>query len=225
MTRFSAADRPDPGRTLFKDKPKKANEAPARDSAGAIQVGEHGRYQVKSGRIAGEYIARAFPKPPTIARGVIAEAKGATEEAAIAALHAMIDARETQRTEGRRTDPQSGAVVPSAEEYVEAIAQITLSRPQHAMLLELSLAGDAGLTERRMASAAGYKSIASANRAFAGAGLLIATYLSADTAGNGSSSDLEGASFLGFRGTSRNDTDPGNWILHPEVRDAIRPAK
>ena len=41
----------------------------------------------------------------TNARGRIAEARGATEEAAIAALHAVIDAREIRRTDDRRADP------------------------------------------------------------------------------------------------------------------------
>ena len=50
------------------------------------------------------------------ARGLIAEASGATEEAAITALHEVIDARETRRTEGRRTDPRTGVSVPSTEE-------------------------------------------------------------------------------------------------------------
>ncbi|AJE47510.1 MULTISPECIES: hypothetical protein [Celeribacter] len=188
----------------------------------AILVGEHGRYQIKSGRLAGEYVARAFPKPPTNARGLIAEARGATEKAAITALHKAIDARETRRTEERRIDPRTGSAIPSIDEYIEAIGQVTLSHPQRAMLIALSLADGDGLTEHRMANAAGYKSQTSAHRSFAGAGLLIANYLSVETTADGSSSDPEGALFLGFRGEPRNEEDPGNWILHPELRDAVR---
>ncbi len=224
MTRFSAPGRSDTGRDLFKDRAKKKVKDRTKDTPSAVLVGEHGRYQIKSGRLAGEYIARAFPKPPTNARGLIAEASGATEEAAIAALHDVIDARENRRAEERRTDPRTGSAVPSTDEYAEAIGQVALSRPQRAMLTALTLAGGDGLSEARMTSAAGYKSQASANRAFAGAGLLIANYLSVETISNDPSKDPEGASLLGFRGEPRGEKDPGNWILHPELRDAVRDA-
>lgn len=221
MIRFGTEGRTATGRPLFKDKPKKAKDQP-QDARSAVQLGEHGRYQIKSGRLAGEYVARAFPKPPTNARGMIAEARGATEEAAITALHNVIDAREIRRTEGRRIDPETGSAVPSTEEYAEAIAQVALSRPQRAMLTALALADGDGLTEMRIAYAAGYKSQASANRAFAAAGLLLASYLSIEVRSNGETSDLEGTVLLGFRGGQPNDEDPGNWILHPELREAVR---
>lgn len=218
MTRFSTEARTAAGRALFKDKKKKAPDS-ASEAPSAVQMGEHGRYQIKSGRLSGEYVAKAFPKPPTNARGMIAEARGATEEAAIAALHDVIDAREIRRTEDRRIDPQSGLSVPSVEEYAEALRQVALSRPQRAMLTALAIAEDAGLSEMRLANAAGYKSIASANRALASAGLLIASYLSFDADASGAA---DGTVLLGYRGAKRNDEDPGNWILPPEVRDAVR---
>jgi sirohydrochlorin ferrochelatase len=221
MIGFSTEGRTATGRPLFKDKPKKAKEQP-QDTRSAIQFGEHGRYQIKSGRLAGEYVARAFPKPPTNARGMIAEARGATEEAAIAALHEVIDAREIRRTEERRIDPETGSAVPSAEEYAEAIAQVALTRPQRAMLTALALADGDGLPEVRVAYVAGYKSQSSANRAFAAAGLLFASYLSVDVRSTGGTSDLEGTVLMGFRGERPNDGDPGNWILHPELRKAVR---
>jgi hypothetical protein len=221
MTRFSTEGRTATGRDLFKDKPKKTKENP-RNRPPAVQLGEHGRYQIKSGRLAGEYVARAFPKPPSNARGLIAEARGATEEAAVAALHDVIDAREIRRSQERRIDPGTGSAVPSAEEYVEAIAQVALSRPQRAMLTALALADGDGLTEARIAYAAGYKSRTSANRAFAAAGLLLASYLSVEVQSNQETSDPEGTVLLGFRGEQPNDEDPGNWILHPELREAVR---
>src|SRR6056297_2353244 len=222
MTRSTAVSRQNAGNDLFKGMTKKKVKDRNPDTPIAILVGEHGRYQVKSGRLAGEYVARAFPKPPTKARGMIAEATGATEEAAIAALHDLIDARETTRTDERRTDTHTGVAVPSVEEYVEAIRQVTLSGPQGAMLTALSLAGEDGLTEMRMANSAGYKSRSSANRSFAAAGLLIADYLSitpVETAGAG---DPDGTSLLGYRGEASGETDSGNWILHAELREAVR---
>lgn len=194
---------------------KKQDEKPR--TSPAVLLGEHSRYQVKSGWLAGTFVARAFPKPPTKARGMIAEATGATEEAAIAALHDLIDARENRRTDGRRDDPKAGIAVPGTEEYVEAIRQVGLSRPQCAMLTALSLAGEDGLTVLRMADAAGYKSDAAANRAFVAAGLLIADCLSVETPTHATSGDPEYAAILGYR---RDET--GNWILHPELREAVR---
>lgn len=146
MTRFSTGLPTAAGRELFKDKPKKAKDTP-RDTPTAVQFGEHGRYQIKSGRLSGEFVARAFPKSPTNARGLIAEARGATEEAAVAALHDVIDAREIRRTEDRRVDPETGFSVPSTEEYAEALGHVALSRPQRAMLTALALADDDGLTD------------------------------------------------------------------------------
>ncbi|MDQ2088969.1 hypothetical protein [Marimonas arenosa] len=203
-------------------KAKRSAEKPAETHA--IHLSEHSRYQIKSGRLSGEYVARAFPKPPTNARGMIAEARGATEEAAIAALHDLIDAREVRRADDRRADPTTGVAVPSTDEFVEAVAQVALSRPQRAMLTALALADDEGLSAVRVASAAGYKSNASANRALASAGLLIASYLSLEVTPDAAASAHDGILFLGYRGRQRNDEDPGNWILHAELREAVRSA-
>lgn len=221
MTSFSVEARTARGRELFKEKPKKAKEKP-KATPFEVQIGEHGKYQIKSGRLSGEFVARAFPKPPTKARGLIAEARGTTEEAAIAALREVIDARETRRTEERRTASETGTVVPSASEYVEAIAQVALSRPQIAMLGALAIAEDEGLSDQRIASAAGYKSQASANRAFASAGLLLADYLSVELAADPEATALDGTALLGFRADPPNDKAAGNWVLHLELREAVR---
>jgi hypothetical protein len=208
----------------FRKMPKAKKPADKPKEAPAILLGEHSRYQIKSGWLAGTFVARAFPKPPTTARGMIAEATGATEEAAIAALHEVIDSREDRRTGERRSDAATGLQVPSVEEYVEAVRQITLSGPQCAMLTALSLAGDEGMTDARMAYAAGYKSEASANRSFVAAGLLIAEYLHAGSRGDDAPGSTEGTALLGFRGVTATENDTGNWILHPELRQAVRQA-
>ncbi|WP_238368678.1 hypothetical protein [Mesobacterium pallidum] len=222
MNPFSTDARTAKGRELFKDKPKKKVASKSSDIPDAIQLGEHGRYQIKSGRLSGEYVARAFPKAPSNARGLIAEAKGATEEAAVAALHDIIDAREVRRSADRRVDPVTGLSIPSSEEYAEALGQVTLSGPQRAMLTALAWADDGGLTDTRLASAGGYKSRASANRAFGAAGMLIANYLTVDVPSETPPGDAGGAGILGYRGKPKNDEDPGNWVLHAEVRETVR---
>lgn len=204
---------------------KKRKAAPEKEAAPSVQIGAHGRYQIKSGRLGGEFVARAFPRPPARVRGLIAEATGATEEAAIAALHEALDARETSRTGARRTDARTGVVIPSASEYSEALSQVELSKPQRVLLAALSLAESEGLSETRMALEAGYKSRASVRRSFAGAGLLIADFLAIETAAGTSPQDLEGLSLVGYRGTPEAEDAPATWILHEELREALRAAR
>ncbi len=222
MSDYTASNRSDPGRDLFKGMSKKSNtKAAKKDPAPTIRVGEYGRYQIKSGRLSGAYVARAFPKPPTKARGLIAEATGETEEAAIIALHSAIEARDARRGEERRTDPHSGTVVPSAEEYMEALNAINLTRPQRAMMVALSVAEADGLAEAKVANSGSYKSAMSANRALASAGRMIAGYLSSETASTVPSTSSDGSALIGYRDAAEHDKTPGNWILHPELRDAV----
>jgi len=226
MTQYTATNRSEAGRDLFKAMSKKSKAKETRKEAAlTIRVGEYGRYQIKSGRVAGVYIARAFPMPPTKARGLIAEATGETEAAAITALHSAIDAREVRRNEDRRTDPCTGMPVPSTEEYVEALNSVNLKRPQRAMLMALSLAEADGLAEIKFADAGSYKSLTSANRALASAGRMIAGYLSSETGSTVPSTSSDGSALIGYRGASGHDQKPGNWIMHPELCAAIRNAR
>ncbi|WP_338551063.1 hypothetical protein [Roseovarius phycicola] len=223
MTGSNAQGRTDAGHDLFKGTTKKRKDkASKKDTPPPIQVGEHGRYQIKSGLLAGKFVARAFSKPPTKARGMIAEATGETEEAAITALHSAIDAREVRRNEDRRKDPRTGTLVPCTDEYVEAFNSVNLTRPQRAMLMALSLAEDNGLAEEKVADAGSYKSANSAKKALASAGRMIAGYLSSKTGSKMPSKSLDGTALIGFCGDSGQEDKPGNWILHPELCAAIR---
>ncbi len=223
MTRSSAQGRSDAGHDLFKGMAKKKKvKDNKKETPPQIQVGIHGRYQIKSGPLAGKFVARAFAKPPTKARGLIAEASGMTEEVAITALHDVIDARENRRIEARRKDPRTGISVPSIEEYAEALGHVALTRTQHAMLTALSVADADGLTEAQLANAAGYKSLASANRSLASAGRLISSYLSLEANSKVQPAAVEYGSILVVRGEPQDETDPGNWILYPELRDAVK---
>jgi len=186
-----------------------------------ILLGEHGRYQIKSGRLAGTFVARAFPKPPTQARGMIAEATGATEEEAIAALQGVLDSRESRRVGERRLASETGLFVPSVEEYAEAMRHIALTPSQCAMLTALSLSGDNGMSDPAMAYASGLKSQASANKSFAAAGKLIGKYLFLDTASTASPADGDGTALLGYRKEPENEGALGNRVLHAEVREAV----
>ncbi|QGX97196.1 hypothetical protein EI983_02430 [Roseovarius faecimaris] len=223
MSVYTAPNRSDAGRGIFKGMSKKSKaKEPKKEAAATIRVGEYGRYQIKSGYIAGVYMARAFPMPPTKARGLIAEATGETEEAAIAALHSAIDARDIRRSEDRRTDQSTGTQVPTSDEYVEALNTVKLTKPQGAMLMALSLAEADGLTEERIANAGSYKSTISARKALASAGRTIAGYLSSESGSKVPSTSCDGMALIGSRGVSGHEEKPGNWILHPELCAAIR---
>jgi hypothetical protein len=208
----------DPFKSMKKQPAPKAKAATPLD----VSFGDHGRYQVKSGFLSGVFVARAFPKAPTKAQGMIAEATGATEAEAVEALHKVIDAREDKRTRERRQDAHTGISIPSVEEYGEAIRQVTLSKTQRLMLAALSLAGEDGLTDQRMTSAAGYKSQTSANRSFTSAGRLLAEYLSVPLDADEGDSALDGSVILGFRDGTGTEDVTGNWIMHAELRDAVR---
>ncbi len=225
MTSSHSADPSNAGQDLFKGIAKKKTAKRGKQEVRPqIQVGEYGRYLIKSGLLAGRFVARAFPKPPTTARGLIAEASGPTEDAAIIALHDMIDARENHRAEIRRTDSLTGKAVPSVEEFVEAIGQVTLTLPQRVMLAALSQAGAEGMTEAHMAHAGSYKSEASAKRSLASAGQSMAAYLASGTISSGKITGSDGILFLGFRDAPRGDEGTERWILHPEMRDAVEAA-
>lgn len=223
MSDYADPNRLEAGRDVVKGmKNKSKTKDTGKDARMSIRVGAYGRYQIKSGYIAGVFTARAFPKPPTKARGLIAEARGETEDAAIAALHSALDARETQRNEDRRPDPHTGTAVPTSEEYVEALNCVNLTNPQRDMMMALSLAEAEGLTAVRVAVAGGYKSTSSANKALSSAGLMISGYLTSDTDPTTISTSSNGSALIGYRSASAHDKKPGNWIMHPELCAAMR---
>ncbi|MFQ6548139.1 hypothetical protein AADZ90_009275 [Aestuariibius sp. 2305UL40-4] len=223
MTDLSLGRRSNREQNLFKSMTKtKKGKIDKTETRSPIHVSEHGRYLIKSGLLAGKFVARAFAKPPTKSRGLIAEATGATEEAATTALHDVIDARENRRIEARREDARTGISVPSVEEYAEAFGHVPLTRPQRAMLTALSVADADGLTDEQLAKAAGYKSLASASRSLANAGRLFSDFLALETNTKVRSMTSDGSSLVAFRGEPQDEADTGNWILYPELRDAVK---
>lgn len=223
MSDYTTPNRSGAGRDLFKKMSKKTKvKDTGKKASMPIRVGTYGRYQIKSGYVAGVYTARAFPQPPTKSRGLIAEATGESEEAAIAALHSAIDARETRRSDDRRTDPNTGRQVPTSDEYVEALNTINLTTPQRAMMMALSLAEADGLTEEGVANAGSYKSTASAKKALASAGRMIAGFLSLEAGSKVPLTSLDGVTLIGFRDDPGPEQKLGNWIMHSELCAAIR---
>lgn len=181
----------------------------------------HEKYRIKAGRLGGTYVARAFPKPPSKAQGVFAEAEGDSEQEALAALKAKIAARDVHREQARRFDEAAGVSVPNKEEFVEALHQTALTRPQVAMLKAHSIAREEGMTMDQLAKAAGYKSRDSAMKVFCKAGEVIADYLGINVEDE-SLSGPEGAALLLASGPTPDQDTPAIWIMHPELREAAQ---
>lgn len=182
---------------------------------------EYGNYLIKAGRLSGAFVARAFPKPSVKTQGLIAEATGKSEEAAIEALKEMIGERDAERSAKRRWEARAGIAVPQLEEFGEALRQANLSGSQVALLRALAVSEESGLTSAQMTRAAGYKSKDMAEKVFNKAGALIANYLGMDIADLDKSSGGGAGRLLAFQERMQDDATPPVWIMHKELRAAI----
>ena len=205
-----------------KPKPRPAYQVRRADVVGIVEA-DHDKYSIKAGQLGGVFVARAFPKSSTRAQGLIAEAEGDTEETAIAALRAKIEARDVRRVAERRWDELAAVSVPETDEFIEALRQLPLSRPQIAMLKALCFARDKGMTMAQLARAAGYRSRDSATKVFRKAGDLVVDYLAIDL-GEDINRDGDGASLLLAVKHVPGEDAPPVWVMHPELRDAVQRA-
>ena len=209
---------------MAKSKSKKSgNSKTSKTSVGASSIleDEFGNYRIRAGRLSGNFVARAFPKSSANRQGLMAEAPGASESEAIAALKTLLGEREAQRTAARRWEHRSEISVPSSEEFIEALQQANLSDAQLSMLKSQALAGENGLTEVGLMNAAGYRSKATAGKVYARAAAVIADFLGiALPAINGRVAG-DAARVVSYRANVGKDT-PALWIMHDEMRHAVR---
>jgi hypothetical protein len=191
--------------------------------ANIIQT-EHGNYVIKAGKLGGACVARAFPKPPSKNKGVIAEAKGKNEQEAIDMLKAQIDDSIMKREETRRWDEGAGIAVPLADEYEEALRQTHLSAAQVAMLKLHALAGEDGMTLKDLAEAAGYQSTQAGTSLYGKAARAVAQFLRVDVPSAPNRPTGEPTAILARRLVDDDDAaddDAPAWVMHPEVRAAV----
>lgn len=162
--------------------------------------------------------------PPAQAQGTIAEANGDSANAAITALKALIEARDIERTQNRRWEERSSISVPNEAEFLEALRQVSLSQTQLAMLKAQAIAEEDGLTFGQLASTAGFKSRDTAAKVLKKAGALIADYLRVEVIGD-DATDSDGAvKVLAFGHATEKAASPTAWIMHEELRKAVRAA-
>ena len=91
----------------------------------AIIEQEHGRYMIKAGRLKETIVARAFPKPPSKFRYLVAEETGKSTDDAIARLIVKLDGLRIKRRSLRRFDPSLAAGIPTFEEYADAVRSLS----------------------------------------------------------------------------------------------------
>ncbi|WP_298852165.1 hypothetical protein [uncultured Ruegeria sp.] len=182
---------------------------------------EFGKYLIKAGILSGNSVARAFPKPPAKTQAMIADAVGETPAMAIEALKEILEERDRKRGGQRRLEGNSGTLVPSEREYTEALRQVRFSPAQATMLRALSISGTEGLTIDQLSQAAGYKSRETSIKVFRKVGLLIAEYLELELPETGSENSDGAAQVLAFSHI-QSDDKPAIWIMHQELRGAVR---
>lgn len=128
----------------------------------------HGRHVIRSMKISGEWNARAFRGKAAV--GVVHSAP--TEEAAILAAKAAIDASHAVQRAARGPDG-----FPTAVEVRAALAAISITDGQRAMLRAHLLAPENIMTATELATAGGYDSYVSANSQYGALGRKLAEEL------------------------------------------------
>lgn len=181
----------------------------------------HGPFLMKAAAMKGRARALAYRRPPTGFRGPLAEAEGATPEAALEALRERLDRREADRRAARREDGR-GWAVPTQEEYAEALAHASLSDTQLAMLAAHAEAGDDGMTATEIARAGGYRSYETANVQYGKAGREIGAAIGVNSPRSATREGEEVfTGVLAHGGAPRADSGRFVWIMQPELRAAV----
>ncbi len=199
---------------------KKQKTRPVGIGSGPIVEDEFGNYKIRAGKLNGDFVARAFPKHSARNQGLMAEAKGASEADAIAALKSLLSEREANRAAERRWEVRSDSLVPTREEFLEALRQTNLSGAQQSILKAHALAGEDGLVAVSIMNAGRYKSQDAAIKALAKAGILMADFIGLDLP-EGAKDGLEtGLGVLGYRSTADTEV-PLHLIQHKELREAV----
>lgn len=178
----------------------------------------HGRYVIRSMKVAGQWNARAFRRKTAI--GVVLA--GATEEAAILAVKAAIDASSAEQRAARGADGY-----PTAIEVRAALAAISITDGQNAMLKAHLWAADNTMTATELATAGGYDSYVSANSQYGTLGRKLAEELEWSPPEFNGVPTWTRALATGADGDTRADMEAmgqaqWRWKLRPEVVAALQ---
>ena len=184
----------------------------------------HGRYALKAGKLGGQFVARAFLAGAKTGAGMVAEAQGATADAALADLITQLDQRDSDLRGARRHMAEVPVDIPSPAEFTQALAAVAVTPGQRAMLKAHAIAGDKGLSANELADAAGYAQHESANLHYGKLGKMIAVYLGIDLPPSATRKGDTVATYMLATGIGTVADRDFRWIIHPELAAAVNEA-
>lgn len=120
---------------------------------------EYGRYMIKAGLLQNTIVARAFPKPPSKFRHLVAEASGETADHAIERLIETLGALRSERRSLRRDDPSLASGVPTSDEYADALRSLSPGPKLLRILHDHALSGRRGLRMADLATAGEFATV------------------------------------------------------------------
>ena len=183
---------------------------------------ETGRYDIRAMAVGGGWRANAHLRNARKGGVVVARATAETEAAVIAAIRADLTARDAALVAQRQEQPDMGFTVPAAGEYADALAVVTVTPAQRAMLTAHAASGDAGLTATALARAAGYAGYEGANMHYGKLGRAVADVLGmAPPQSQIRDEDLWTGVMAAWVPTPEDAEAAGRWVMYPALREAL----
>lgn len=176
---------------------------------------EHGRYLIKAGVLHDTFLARAFPKPPSMFRHLVAEASGASIDEAIDRLKGKLDGLRAQRRSKRRVDAALPSGVPTSEEYADALRSVSPAVRMLHVLHDHALSRRRGLLLTELVKVGEFSSQQDLLQAYAKLGQRIASEIEPDEEPH------SGLPFVVVLSDENERLTDKIAILQPELQDAV----
>lgn len=176
---------------------------------------EYGRYLIKAGVLHDTFLARAFPKPPSKFRHLVAEATGASIDQAIDRLKSELDALGENRRSKRRIDAALPSGVPTSEEYADALRSVSPAEKILHVLHDHALSRRRGLRLSELVKSSEFGSQQDLLQAYAKLGQRIAFEIEPDE------KPRSGLPFVVVLSDENECLTDNIAILQPELQDAV----
>lgn len=176
---------------------------------------EHDRYVIKAGVLQDKFVARAFPKPPSKFRHLVAEASGKSTEDAIERLIEKLETLRQEHRALRRVDQAMATGVPTTEEYADALRTLSPGPKLMGTLHDHALARRRGINLGELSKAGGFSSAKDLINAYEKLGMEIFKVVEPDeTLDKGLSAVMN---------VTGEDAVPSTTVgtLQPELQDAL----
>lgn len=170
---------------------------------------------IKAGQLQNFIVARAFPKPPSKFRHLVAEETGKSADEGIARLIDKLDALRTQRRAIRRRDPSLAAGVPTSEEYADALRSLSPGPKMLTILHDRAILSARGMEVRELAKTGEFASPKDLPSAYEKLGMQLFNEIEP-------SENLKaGLNIVLHVPEDRTLEDNDFAVLQPELRDAV----